>query len=143
MSNYLDEKQKGKLRPIMRNHDLAKFGDILTNFVYSLAKTKVFNTPFGEHVFDKSLAEALRSLHLRELLPSNITTGEIGDGAEALIGYAYLNKIMSIEDYVSQISSILTEYPPIDFENRNREREIITIAFKGVVKEIVERIINQ
>lgn len=142
MNDILDEKMKNKLRPIMRNHDLAKFGDILTNFIYSLAKTKMFNTPFGEHVFDKSLAEAIKSLQLRDLLQSNIATGEIADGAEALIGYAYLNKIMSVDDYVEKISAILQDIPITDFENRSREKELITLAFKEVLKEIIVRMIQ-
>ena len=96
----IPESLKKKLIPIMRDHSLAKFGDTLVNFLYSIAKTKSLNRPIGLRVFDKALAETLRQTGLRELMPSSSSSGKLGDGIEALIGYVYLNNIMSLEEEI-------------------------------------------
>ena len=128
------------LRGIVRNHDLAKFGDVLTNFIYSLAKTKTKKHPFGVRVYDKVLAEAMRQTNLRELMPSNITSGQIGDGAEALIGHAFLENILTIEEMAVTIEE---EISPINQEGeqpRNLEKELMVTAFVKLLEKIVAKI---
>ncbi|NHJ84342.1 MAG: hypothetical protein FK734_02705 [Asgard group archaeon] len=139
-TNELSEKTKDKLRTIMRDHQLAKFGDSVTNFIYSLAKTEVYKEPFGEKVYDKALAEALRRSGLRELMPSSLNSGELGDGVEALIGYTYMNKIMTIDEFKAIINRIISKVALPEFEKRSREREIIALAFKEILAEIISRL---
>ena len=91
----LPEPLRTRLTKVMRDHSLAKFGDSLTNFVYSVAKTRRYKQPFGERVLDKSLAEAIRNANLRAIMPSSVSSGDLGDGAEALIGHAYLKNILT------------------------------------------------
>ena len=133
------EKTKQKLREIMRNRNLAKFGDALVNFIYSLAKTKVYDKPVGERVYDKALLEAVRQAGLRALMPSSSTAGEVGDGAEALIGHSYLNGLYTIDELVAIVESSIQNYDLEAYEKRSKEREIIAEAFTKLLLEIIER----
>lgn len=128
------------LRGIVRNHDLAKFGDVLTNFIYSLAKTRIKKYPFGEHVYDKVLAEAMRQTNLRELMPSRITSGQIGDGAEALIGHAFLEEILAIEEMVALIEEIISPINEAGEQLKYLERDLMIVAFVKLLEEIVTKI---
>ncbi|MFW9923831.1 MAG: ribonuclease III family protein [Candidatus Thorarchaeota archaeon] len=139
MKSYQDEIKK-KIRPIMRDHDLAKFGDSLTNFLYSLAKTKSLSHPYGEHVLDKSLAEAIKNLNLRSLMPSSSSAGDIGDGAEALVGYAYLNDLLTLKEMELIIMKIMVEKGFNENYTRNQEREIMQLSFEKLIEEILQRI---
>ena len=133
------ESQKNDLRRIMRDHGLAKFGDALTNFLYSRAKTNVVGKPVGERVFDKALAESLRQIGLRKLMPSNSSSGDLGDGVEALIGYGYLHGLITIDELTEIVESILKQSDFADLSDRKVEREAMIEAFKKVMLEIMER----
>ena len=128
---------KTKLTQVMRNHDMAKFGDSLTNFIYSLAKTKRYNRPFGEHVLDKSLAEALRNANLRPIMPSSVSSGDLGDGVEALVGFAYLEGIMTIEEMVAIIEDELQAHTLEELSYRRNERILMANVFERILLEIV------
>jgi len=127
------------LRGIVRNHDLAKFGDSLTNFIYSLAKTKTKNKPFGERVYDKVLAEAMRQTNLRDLLQSSITSGQIADGAEALIGHAFLEELLTLEEMVAMIEEVIAPINQEGEQPKYLERDLMIIAFVKLLEEIVSK----
>ena len=135
----ISEALKQKLVLVMRDHALAKFGDSLINFVYSLARTKVMNEPIGERVYDKALAEAVKHIGLRTVMRSSLSAGEIGDGAEALIGYAYLNDIMTIDEMVERICGYLEDTKE-ELQNRKWERENMIYSIAIVLDEIKVRI---
>ena len=135
----LPESLRTKLTQVMRDHSLAKFGDSLTNFVYSLAKTRRYKQPFGERVLDKSLAEALRNANLRAIMPSSISSGDLGDGVEALIGHAFLIKIMTIDEMVEIIVSVMQTKKLEEISYRSNERLLMAEAFEKILLEIVER----
>ncbi|MGC9778069.1 MAG: hypothetical protein HZR80_02380 [Candidatus Heimdallarchaeota archaeon] len=137
--NKTPESQKNDLRRIMRNHGLAKFGDALTNFLYSRAKTNVVGKPVGERVFDKALAESLRQIGLRKLMPSNSSSGDLGDGVEALIGYGYLHGLITIDELTEIVESTLKRSDFADLSDRKVEREAMIEAFKKAMLEIMER----
>jgi hypothetical protein len=139
----LSEPMKKKLIPIMRDHSLAKFGDTLANFLYSLAKTNVLGKPVGLRVFDKALAETLRQTGLRSIMPSSSSAGNLGDGIEALIGYAYLHDIMSLKEMTTTISSYLKNIDEQLLEDRSAERELMTESFIILIKEIIDRLTNE
>ncbi len=128
-----------KLTQVMRDHSLAKFGDSLTNFVYSLAKTQQYKQPFGERVLDKSLAEAIRNANLRAIMPSSVSAGDLGDGAEALIGHAFLKKIMTIDEMVKIIKAVMQTKTLEEVSYRSNERLLMAEAFEKVLVEIVKR----
>ena len=139
----LSESLKKKLIPIMRDHSLAKFGDSLTNFLYSLAKTKILNKPVGLRVFDKALAETLRQTGLRPIMPSSSSAGDLGDGIEALIGYVYLQEIMSLEEMTTTITSYLRGIDVELLEDRSIDRDLMTESFKALIKEIITRLTDE
>ncbi|MHA1156031.1 MAG: ribonuclease III family protein [Candidatus Heimdallarchaeota archaeon] len=135
----LPDSLRTKLTQVMRDHSLAKFGDSLTNFVYSLAKTQQYKQPFGERVLDKSLAEAIRNANLRAIMPSSVSAGDLGDGAEALIGHAFLKEIMTIDEMVKIIKAVIQTKTLEEVSYRSNERLLMAEAFEKVLVEIVKR----
>ena len=127
----------------MRNQSLAKFGNTLANFLYSLAKTRILGKPVGLRVFDKALAETLRQTGLRSLMPSSSSAGNLGDGIEALIGYVYLHDIMSLEEMTSIIASYFGNVDEKLLEDRSNEREFMTESFIVLIKEIITRLTDK
>ncbi|NHJ48956.1 MAG: hypothetical protein FK733_14315 [Asgard group archaeon] len=130
---------KKKLIPIMRNHSLAKFGDTLTNFLYSLAKTRVVRKPIGTSVLDKALAEVLRTTGLRAVMPSSSSAGTLGDGIEALIGHVFLEEIMPIEEMTTILVEYLQTVDPEQLEERSNERLLMIESFTGLIEVIIEK----
>ena len=124
----------------MRNHTLAKFGDSLTNFIYSAAKSRVLEIPTGERVYDKVLAKAVHNTDLRAFMPSNSSSGDLADGAEALIGYCYLNNLFSLEELIAKLESILRAYTKEKLTERKFEKEIMTESFGKLLEEIKQRL---
>ena len=139
----IPEALRKKLIPIMRNHSLAKFGDTLANFLYSYAKTRVLDKPIGTSVYDKALAEVLRRLGLRAVMPSSSSAGTLGDGIEALIGHAFLKKIMTIEEMVTIIIIYLQTVEKEQLEDRNNERILMIESFTKLIEKIIARIIEE
>jgi hypothetical protein len=138
----IPENVKKKLRPIMRDHSLAKFGDTLTNFLYSLAKTKALDKPTGLSVYDKALAEVLRQIGLRDIMPSSSPAGVLGDGVEALIGYVYLEEIMTLEEMTSIITNYLESKETEMLDDRKYERDLMVESFTKLLMEIMNRLID-
>ena len=141
--NIYSEKIINKLKPIMRDQGLAKYGDTVANYIYSQAKTNILGKPFGERVFDKALAEAIRNIGLREVMPSSISTGKIGDGVEALIGFSILEKILSIDDLIIIIEPIIKEYQKNIEIDRKIEREVMIKSFEDVINQILKKIVDK
>jgi Ribonuclease III len=86
---------------ILARKDLAQFGDALLNFAYSLALTEVAGKPKGTRVPDKVLAEAAVRAGLRTHLPRRVGRGEIANGLEALLGYSWLRRHVTLEEISS------------------------------------------
>ncbi len=86
------------LTRILTNKDLAQFGDALLNFAYSLALTETTGEPRGTKVPDKVLAEAAVKAGLRKRLPRRVGRGEIANGLEALLGYSWLRKGLTLDE---------------------------------------------
>ena len=88
------------LHEILTDHKLAALGDAYVNFIFSLAESKKSGEPVGARVDNALLAEALKKAKLRELLPSRTNRHEQADAAEALIVYAWIRDVMTIEEGV-------------------------------------------
>lgn len=139
----LPESVRLNLIQIMRDHQLAKFGDALINFVYSWAKTRSLKTPTGERVYDKSLAEAIRQSNLREIMPSNSSSGDLGDGAEALIGFAFLEELIDLQEMVKIIQNTRKTKCPQAFSSRKNEKRFMITCFTSLLLEIKGRVANK
>jgi len=96
----MSENAKEKLWRIVSNKGLSSFGDILLNFLFSMATTKATGSPKGVKVRNRDLAEAMKALGLRELLPLRMDRHALGNAAEALIAYGWLEGLFTIDEYV-------------------------------------------
>jgi hypothetical protein len=93
--------QHKSLREILTDHNLAALGDAYVNFIYSVALSKRKGQPVGTKVKSHILAEALKKAELREFLPRRTDRHNQADAAEALIVYAWIQNLMSIEEGVN------------------------------------------
>ena len=115
---------------------LAKFGDSLVNFVFSLALSEYLNTPTGERVSNASLAMALELSGLRHVIPPRTDKHGKGDIAEAIFAYAWLEGEIAIEEAVRILKANFTE----DVTHFSRRKEVIGKAFAEVFRVIKERL---
>lgn len=86
------------LSQILMDQKLAKLGDAYVNFLFSLALSKKKGTPTGIKVEGRLLAEAFKKAGLRKFLPSRIDRHKQADAAEALIVYAWIQGLTTIEE---------------------------------------------
>jgi hypothetical protein len=93
-------KNYSNLSEILTDKPLAALGDAYVNFVYSLALSKKLRKPSGKKVKGAPLAEAVRKAGLRKFMPSRIDKHGISDAAEALLVYAWLTNVITIEQSV-------------------------------------------
>jgi hypothetical protein len=97
-------KSYSNLSEVLTDKQLASLGDAYINFVYSLALSKRKGKPYGAKVKGTVLAEALRKAGLRQLLPSRIDKHVLSDSAEALLVYAWLRNLLTLEESVETIA---------------------------------------
>lgn len=88
------------LPQILADRKLASIGDAYINFVYSLALSQRKGKPSGAKVKGTALSEALRKAGLRKHLPSRIDKHVLSDAVEALVVYAWLHDLLTLEDSV-------------------------------------------
>jgi len=103
------------LARVLVNKGLAQFGDSLLNFAYSKALTETTGKPMGTKVADKVLAEAAVKSGLRKLLPRRVGRGEVANGLEALLGYSFLEKRISLDEVVSCLKDVTNMIPSENF----------------------------
>ena len=97
-------KSYDNLSQVLVDKQLASLGDAYVNLVYSLALSKRKRRPYGAKVKGTTIAEALRKAGLRTLLPSRIDRHTISDAAEAIVVYAWLHNLLTLEDSVQTIA---------------------------------------
>jgi hypothetical protein len=97
----LEKKQIDTLPDAMRNKGLAKLGDPLTNFIHSLAQSKISGTFYGKKVSGKILAMALRLAELRKIAPPRLDAHDLADCVEAAIAYGWIRGYFSIEKAIT------------------------------------------
>ncbi|NJE06415.1 hypothetical protein E3E36_09715 [Thermococcus sp. M36] len=115
---------------------LAKFGDSLVNFVFSLALSEYLGRPTGERVPNASLSIALELAGLRHVIPPRTDKHGKGDIAEAIFAYAWLEGRITVEEAVEILRENFTE----DVTHFSRRKEAIGKAFAKVFKVIGERL---
>ena len=93
------------LETILNDHKLASLGDAYVNFVYSLALSKKRGEAVGIKVSSRILSQALKKAVLREFLPQRMDRHMLGDAAEALAVYAWIQGVITIEESVTVLSS--------------------------------------
>ncbi|MDH4221773.1 MAG: hypothetical protein OEV19_03450 [Candidatus Bathyarchaeota archaeon] len=93
--------QYRNLREVLMDQKLAALGDAYVNLIYSVALSKRKGEPTGAKVDNRLLAEALKKAGLRSLLPSRIDRHKQADAVEALIVYAWVRGLMTMQEGVS------------------------------------------
>lgn len=88
------------LSNVLTDSGLAQFGDALLNFATSLALTETTGHPVGIKVPDKTLAEAAVKAGLRKHLPRRVGRGDVANSLEALLGFVWLQKLMTLDEIV-------------------------------------------
>jgi hypothetical protein len=89
------------LRVILTDNGLAQLGDALLNFAFSMALTEKNGQPTGTRVLDKTLAEAAVKVGLRESLPRRVKRGDVANSLEALLGYVWIEKLITLDEIVT------------------------------------------
>jgi len=122
---------------IMHDKGLAKVGDGLVNFCYSLAKSLAIGGATGEKVRDSVLARAIRATSVYHHMNRRTDAGRAGDAYEAIMAYLWMTEKISISDMVDSLSKSLD----IDkTTSRKKEGEIAALAFQRFLENNIEHL---
>jgi len=106
---------KKSIKEIGIDKDLAKFGDTVTNFIYSLAKSVVLGKLDQRKVSRTILSTALKQSEMKIYARTRSDAHGLADTAEALIGYMYCIG-WSLESMAEILIEILKNYDLNDFK---------------------------
>ena len=98
-------KNYSSLTEVLLDKDLAKIGDALVNFIFSLAVSNTMKQPQNIRVSSLTLSTALKQSGLRELLPHRIDRHDQANAVEALVMYAWITKIISLSELLQILES--------------------------------------
>jgi hypothetical protein len=90
------QKKYSSLTEVLLDKDLAKIGDTLVNFLFSLAVSNTMKQPWNVRVSSMTLSTALQKSGLRELLPHRTDRHAQANAVEALIMHAWITKMFSL-----------------------------------------------
>lgn len=122
---------------IMHDKGLAKVGDGLVNFCYSLAKSLALGYPTGEKVRDSVLARAIRATSVYRHMNRRTDAGKAGDAYEAIMAYLWMTEKITISDMVASLSESLE----IDnTTSRKKEGEIAAVSFQKFLESNIEHL---
>ena len=128
---------KKSIKEIGIDKDLAKFGDTVTNFIYSLAKSIVLGKLDQRKVSRIILSAALKQSDMKVYAKTRSDAHGLADTSEALIGYMYCIG-WSLESMAEILIEILKNYDLNDF---NVEKSAAIEAFKHLLLKIKEHLI--
>ncbi len=100
---------KKNIKEIGIDKDLAKFGDTVTNFIYSLAKSVVVQKLDQRKVNRVILSTALKQSKMKKYAKTRSDAHGLADTTEALIGYMYCIG-WSLESMAEILIEILKNY---------------------------------
>ena len=98
-------KNYSSLTEVLLDKDLAKIGDALVNFIFSLTVSNTMKQPQNIRVSSLTLSTALKKSGLRELLPHRIDRHDQANAVEALVMYAWITKIISLSELLQILES--------------------------------------
>ena len=129
--------QHENVESIMHDKGLAKVGDGLVNFCYSLAKSLVLGEATGEKVRDSVLARAIRSTSVYSHMNRRTDAGRAGDAYEAIMAYLWMTEKITISGMVDALAQSLDI---TSTTSRKREGEIAAEAFQKFLESNVEHL---
>ncbi len=119
------------------NEDLAKLGDPLVNLIYSLARSKIRDVPDGDKAPNKVLSESLSAAGLRDLASSRVDRHRLGDVAEAIIAFAWVQGEIEIVEAADILSD---SFEQVDFDSRKEVFSAAEDGFEELLTVISERV---
>jgi hypothetical protein len=122
-------------RSLINDKGLARLGDSITNLVFSIALSLVLKRPEGGRASDKVLSQALAGAGLRHIAPKRAGSDQLGDIAESLIAFAWLNHMIEIEDAARVVAS---EFNETDLQDRRTEDQSAIRGFKKLLERITQ-----
>ncbi len=135
-----DLSSKASQKAIGTDKGLAKIGDGIVNFAYSVAKSivltknsvnnKIIRT--GKKVNKNILADALRKANLKIYAKTRADAHDLADTVEALVAYVWLTGGVNLESMINIISENLSG----DLQSRTEETKNATIAFTKLLDYI-------
>lgn len=133
LNNIRSNLRLKSLKDIGINKSLAKFGDIITNTIYSLAKSAVLGQFTQTKVNRTILSHALKNADMKVFGKTRSDAHAMADTAEAFIGFIYCDEGWSMEYMASMLVEIL---------QRNNSYEILpeTEAAIEAFTELLKRI---
>jgi hypothetical protein len=123
----------------LRNKELAKLGDPLTNLLFSLALTTHAKRFEGKKVSGKVLAAALRFADLRHLAPSRLDAHGLGDCVEAMIAYGWLRGFFTIPDAAQTLQEQFIKTGVGTKQSKAEHNESIAMGFSILLRYIWEQ----
>ena len=119
---------------------LAKIGDELVNFVYSVAKSIYLtkNNPnrkiilTSRKVGKKILANALKEAKMKQFAKNRADAHDLADTVEAIIAYVWLSKKMQIEELID----FLVDNFAGNLSNRNEEILQAQVTFVKLLNHV-------
>ena len=122
---------------IMNDKGLAKIGDGLVNFCYSLAKSVVLGEATGEKVRDVVLAQAIRATPVYKRIGRRTDTGDAADAFEAIMAFLWMSNEITIEEFVS----LLVQNLEFDSKtSRKKENSVAADAFQSVLEKWLRKL---
>ncbi|MFW9926031.1 MAG: ribonuclease III family protein [Candidatus Thorarchaeota archaeon] len=129
---FVDHKS---LEAIMNDKGLAKVGDNLVNFVYSLTKSLVLGKTTGEKVRDSVLARAIRATNIYTRISRRTDAGRAADAYEAIMAYLWMSGRVTIEQAVATLRGTLH----IDSKtSRKKEGEMAAQSFQYLLEQYID-----
>ncbi len=131
---------KESQKSIGTDKGLAKIGDPVVNLAYSIAKSlklsqdssnnRVYRT--GNKVSKEVLSSALKLALMRNFAKTRADSHDMADSVEAIIAYAWLKDIITID----QMISFLAENLQGNLKDRKEEINAAIIAFKNLLLHV-------
>lgn len=123
------------IESILNDKGLAKVGDNLVNFAYSLAKSVVLGYTTGEKVRDSVLARAIRATKVYTQISRRTDAGRAADAYEAIMAYLWMTGKITIQGAVESLTKTLH----IDSKtSRKKEGEIAAQSFQYLLEQHID-----
>jgi len=138
LRTLLETKGIHSLESALRNKELAKLGDPLTNLIFSLALSSHSKRFEGQKVSGKILAAALRLAELRHLAPSRLDAHGLGDCVEAMIAYGWLRGFLTIPEATQTLHEQFVRTGVGTTQSKAEHNEAIAMGFAVLLQQIWE-----
>ncbi len=137
LNSIFKNKKYNSLEDIVNDKSLAKIGDLFINLLYSTAKSKILGLPFHQRVWDDCMAEAMKNSNLSQHVSRKKDKGKLADACEALVLYAWLTDLITINEI---ISTLVIDGTNFNHSNLVREKEFCINSFTRLLDLIKTRI---